>query len=101
MVGALAAKQLYKNTTMITFSDGWREDSIQAEISNQISIEMQMNIFGTLKPKLTIIDDGWNCCYGEWPHCFEGTGKTPAQAISDFVNQYFNHKPSIDQIKSL
>lgn len=86
---------------MITFADGWREEQVHSDMMKKISIDMEMKIFATLKPKLSIIDDGWNCKYGDWPHCFEGRGLTPASAISDFVSQYFTHKPSPDQMKSL
>jgi len=84
---------------MITFTDGWREEQIHQEIMKNLQTENEMLIFNGLKPKLEIVDDGWNCNLGEWPHYIEGTGATIAQAISDFVQQYYRHNPSKKQIE--
>lgn len=84
---------------MITFNDGWREEQIHQEIMQKLSIEIKMLIFSTLKPKLEIVDDGWNCSYGEWPNYFEGIGSTPERAIADFTKNFFTHKPSKKQME--
>lgn len=71
--------------------DHWKGSQIADEIQNQLDLERRLSIISALKPTLSKDGNQWRYLYGELPNnCIVGFGKTPHDAMNDFVYNFNN-----------
>lgn len=73
--------------------DHFRGSAIADEILNNLDDERQLQIISHLQPKLGKDGNKWIYILGEMPVDYlAGWGDTPAQAMADFVKNFYGEK---------
>ena len=66
---------------------------IADEIINQQDLDRRLSIIKALNPKFSKDGNQWCYLYGKLPNdCIIGFGDTPADAMDDFIINFYNQK---------
>jgi hypothetical protein len=68
-------------------------DAIYQEVRYNIEVKSQLDLIAALKPKFSMDGNQFCFLYGEMPNdCVVGFGETPAKAMENFWNSFYNSK---------
>lgn len=71
----------------------YSENAIIEGVHTTMELEQQKHVFQMLNPRLEIDGNQWCCIWGAMPELYiAGFGDTPAQAIRNFVSDYYTSK---------
>ena len=69
------------------------QHSLLDQLFRQVEEKNKLNIIEALKPKFSKDGDHYCFLYGEFPNdCVVGFGDTPAMAMDDFCQNFYNQK---------